>query len=94
MSSALASHAEAAAAPADASPRVYWGVDCGSAEIKVAAVDAAGNDSPPSVPALVVAHDEAFTTYAAWRSHYFTATDLANEGLLSVTCCTVQSVTQ
>jgi len=42
VSTALASHAEAAAAPADASPRVYWGVDCGSAEIKVAAVDADG----------------------------------------------------
>ncbi|MBK8479427.1 MAG: VCBS repeat-containing protein [Opitutaceae bacterium] len=48
---------------------------------RVTAFDAAGNESPPSAPALVVAHDEVFTTYAAWRAGSFSGPDLTNSAI-------------
>ncbi len=45
---------------------------------RVTAFDAAGNESPLSATASAIAHDEVFTTYAAWRAGNFPGTDLTN----------------
>ena len=48
---------------------------------QVVAYDAAGNVSGYSAALSVIAHDETYTSYAAWRTANFTGSDLSNDAI-------------